>query len=82
MIKGNKKCKLKKRFKVALLTENPPHNHIATESPTKGIAVNKLVITVAPQKLICPQGRTYPKKAVAIVKKNNKIPEYHNAVFL
>jgi hypothetical protein len=26
------------------------------------------VITVAPQKLIWPQGRTYPKKAVAIIK--------------
>jgi len=25
-----------------------------------------LVITVAPQKAIWPQGRTYPKKAVAI----------------
>ena len=32
-----------------------------------GIALNKLVITVAPQKDICPQGKTYPKKAVAIV---------------
>lgn len=30
------------------------------------MAENKLVITVAPQKDICPQGRTYPKKAVAI----------------
>jgi len=27
-------------------------------SPTKGIAENRLVITVAPQKLICPQGKT------------------------
>jgi len=27
-------------------------------SPTKGIAVAKFVITVAPQKLICPQGST------------------------
>jgi hypothetical protein len=26
--------------------------------PTTGIAENKLVITVAPQKLICPQGKT------------------------
>jgi len=30
-----------------------------------------LVITVAAQKDICPQGNTYPKKAVAI--DNNKI---------
>jgi hypothetical protein len=27
-------------------------------SPAKGIAENRLVITVAPQKLICPQGKT------------------------
>jgi len=33
-----------------------------------GIALNKFVITVAPQKLICPQGKTYPIKAVAINK--------------
>lgn len=31
-----------------------------------GIAENRLVMTVAPQKDICPQGRTYPTKAVAI----------------
>lgn len=30
------------------------------------ISDNKFVITVAPQKDICPQGRTYPKNAVAI----------------
>lgn len=30
------------------------------------MAENKLVITVAPQNDICPQGRTYPRKAVAI----------------
>jgi len=28
----------------------------------------RLIITVAPQKDICPQGRTYPRKAAAIVK--------------
>jgi hypothetical protein len=28
-------------------------------SPTKGIADNKFVITVAPQKDICPHGNTY-----------------------
>jgi hypothetical protein len=37
--------------------------------PTNGIAENKLVITVAPQKLICPQGKTYPINAVAIINK-------------
>jgi hypothetical protein len=30
------------------------------------MAENRLVITVAPQKDICPQGKTYPKKAAAI----------------
>jgi len=37
---------------------------------------------VAPHKDICPQGSTYPKKAVAIIIKKIKIPEYHNAIFL
>lgn len=35
---------------------------------------NKFVITVAPQKDICPQGKTYPIKAVPIDKNNNKTP--------
>jgi len=42
---------------VGLATEKPPHNHCAMSVPTKGIAANKLVITVAPQKDICPQGK-------------------------
>ena len=33
-----------------------------------GIAEKIFVITVAPQKLICPQGSTYPRKAVIIAK--------------
>jgi hypothetical protein len=36
-----------------------------------------LVITVAPQKLICPQGRTYPVKAVAITRINIITPIFH-----
>jgi len=43
---------------VALSTEKPPHNHSTIAPPTKGIAEKRLVITVAPQKLICPQGST------------------------
>jgi len=31
-----------------------------------GIVVTKLVMTVAPQKDICPHGKTYPKNAVII----------------
>jgi len=37
---------------VALSTENPPHNQVTKESPIKGTAETKLVITVAPHKLI------------------------------
>ena len=43
-----------------------------------GKAENKLVITVAPQKLICPQGKTYPMKAVAIINKSITTPSIHN----
>jgi hypothetical protein len=42
-----------------------------------GIAENRLVITVAPQNLIWPHGRTYPVNAVAIVKINNTTPIFH-----
>jgi len=34
--------------------------------PKKGIADKRLVITVAAQYDICPQGKTYPKNAVPI----------------
>jgi len=34
----------------------------------------KFVITVAAQKLICPHGSTYPKKAEAIIRKKISIP--------
>jgi len=56
--KGNKKCSAKKRFNVALLIAKPPHNHSTTLFPITGIAENKFVITVAPQNLIWPQGKT------------------------
>jgi len=36
-----------------------------------------LVITVAPQNLICPHGRTYPIKAVAIVIMKTVTPVFH-----
>jgi hypothetical protein len=49
---GRKKCKLKNLFNVALSTVNPPHNQSTIECPTTGTAVTRLVITVAPQKLI------------------------------
>jgi hypothetical protein len=40
-----------------------------------------LVITVAPQKDICPQGKTYPKKADIIVKINIIFPVTHIIFF-
>jgi len=52
--------------RVALSIANPPQIHWTVIDPTYGIADNRLVITVAPQKDICPHGRTYPMKAVAI----------------
>ena len=42
----------KKIYLVGLSTENPPQSQVTILSPIKGIAENKLVITVAPQKLI------------------------------
>jgi len=46
--------------------------------PINGIADNRLVITIAPQKLIWPHGSTYPKKAVIIINKNKITPVFHN----
>jgi len=43
---------------VGASTENPPHNQLTISTPNKGMDETKLVITVAPQKDICPQGNT------------------------
>lgn len=40
-----------------------------------GMAVKRFVITVAAQNDICPHGRTYPKKAVAMRVTNRVVPE-------
>jgi hypothetical protein len=56
---------------------NPPQIHSTSIFPIYGIAENRLVITVAPQNLICPHGRTYPINAVAIVSKNKITPRFH-----
>jgi len=80
MMKGSKKCNVKNRVRVAFLTENPPHNHRTISLPTTGIAEARLVITVAPQKDICPQGSTYPKKAVAIVASKIVHPIIHTCI--
>lgn len=41
------------------------------------MAENRLVITDAPQNLICPHGRIYPIKAVAIVRNRMITPIFH-----
>lgn len=66
---GNKWCRLKNLFNVALLIEYPPHTQYTDTSPKIGITVIKLVITVAAQKLIWPHGNTYPGKAVPMSNK-------------
>ena len=60
-----------------MLIENPHQIQIKIILPINGIAVIKFVITVAPHKLICPQGKTYPKNAVSIEIKKIIIPENH-----
>jgi hypothetical protein len=67
----------KNRFSVALSTANPPHIHSTKVFPIYGMAENRLVITVAPQNLICPHGNTYPINAVAIVKMKRMMPMFH-----
>lgn len=58
MINGRIKWKAKNRVRVALSTENPPQIHSTRSVPMYGTADSKLVITVAPQKDICPHGKT------------------------
>ena len=55
---GRRKWKVKNRVSVALSTAKPPQIHCTRSVPTYGMAENRLVITVAPQNDICPQGRT------------------------
>jgi len=74
---GIKKCSIKNRFSVAFLTEKPPHNHSTISFPIYGIADTRLVMTVAPQNDICPQGSTYPIKAAPINLSRIKTPLNH-----
>jgi len=67
-IAGNIKCNTKNRFNVKLPTTEDPQINFTKVVPTIGIIPNKLVITVAPQKDICPQGNTYPVKEIPIIK--------------
>lgn len=70
----------KNRVRVALSTANPPQTHSTRVLPKYGMADSRFVITVAPQNLICPQGRTYPIKAVSIVNKRRIIPIFQVSV--
>lgn len=58
IINGRIKWREKNRLRVALLIENPPQIHWTTFEPIYGMVEIKLVITVAPQKDIWPQGST------------------------
>lgn len=76
IINGRIKWKAKNRVSVALSTEKPPQIHSTRLVPMYGMADKRFVITVAPQKDICPHGRTYPMKAVAIVVNRRIIPMF------
>lgn len=78
---GRMKCSEKNRFRVGKETENPPQSHITTVLPRYGTAEKMFVITVAPQNDICPHGRTYPRKAVAINMESRVIPLTHGIFF-
>lgn len=65
-INGKIKWRGKNRLKLAFLTENPPQIQNVSILPIYGIALRRLVITVAPQNDVWPQDKTYPKNAVAI----------------
>jgi hypothetical protein len=77
IIKGRIKWNVKNWVKVALSTENPPEIHSTRLDSMYGIAESRLVITVAPQNDICPHGRTYPIKAVAMTVNSKIIPMFH-----
>jgi hypothetical protein len=69
------------KLELVLLNLLAPHCqaewHSTRLDPMYGIAESRLVITVAPQNDICPHGRTYPIKAVAITVNSNIIPMFH-----
>jgi len=74
---GSRKCKEKNRFKVGWEIAGPPQIQVVRSLPIIGIADISPVITVAPQKDICPHGSTYPRNAVAIVSNKINIPDNH-----
>lgn len=79
--KGNKKWNAKNRVRVAWSTENPPQIHCTRVVPMYGMADRRFVITVAPQKDICPQGRTYPTNAVIITRRRRITPMFQVSLY-
>ena len=79
---GKRKWREKNRFRVGCDTDGPPQIHVTRSFPTSGIADSTPVITVAPQNDICPQGRTYPRNAVAITARRIITPEIHTFFWL
>ena len=79
--KGIMKWREKNRLIVGWEIDGPPQIQFTKSVPIIGMADNIPVITVAPQNDICPHGRTYPKKAVAIVISMITVPEIQT-VFL
>lgn len=55
---GRMKCNAKNRVRVGSLIANPPQSQVVIVFPRYGIAVSRLVITVAAHNDICPHGRT------------------------
>lgn len=51
---GITKCRLKNLLSVAFDTLNPPQINSTSDCPIHGIALIRLVITVAPHSDICP----------------------------
>lgn len=68
---------MRNRVRVALPIENPPHSHKTISLPMIGTAEARLVMTVAPQNDIWPQGNTYPRKAVPINVRSKARPMAH-----
>jgi hypothetical protein len=51
---GRRKWRAKNRWMVGLLTLKPPQMNGTMSFPMKGMALRRLVMTVAPQCDICP----------------------------
>ena len=81
-MKGNKKWREKKNDSIFWPTANPLQSSNTRRLPKYGTTVKNLVMTLAPQKDICPHGRTYPIKAVSINTRSRVTPLAHTRVLL